>query len=110
MSGADIELDDAASRALASIILERTADAVRDEGENAADALMALETDTGLSLDVCAGILQASSWLAGTGQIDPASIFAASLALQPEDQEVEDTAADYVAAIPQSDDPSSELG
>ena len=81
------ELDDVAARALTSIILERTADAVNEGGTGAEAALRALADETGMVLDVCAGILQATSWLAGTGGIEPSAIFAASVAFQPENDE-----------------------
>ena len=83
MSADELELDDVAARALASIILERTADAVNEGGAASADALLGLRDDTGLALDVCAAVLMATSWLAGTGGIEAAAVHAASLALDP---------------------------
>lgn len=91
MTNADIELDDIASRALTSIILERTADAINDGGNRAAAAVTQLATDTGLVLDVCAAILMATSWLAGTGGIEAAAVFAAAIAFEPDAEEVDDT-------------------
>lgn len=85
-----IELDDLAARALASIILQSTADATKDEGAGAAEALTALETDTGLALDVCAGILYAATWIAGAGGVEPLALFAAATALEPDDDEAPD--------------------
>ena len=82
---ADTELDDVAARALASIILERTADTLRDGGMHAAVAITGLAEDTGLVLDVCAAILQATSWLAGTGQLSDVTVYSASVAMQPDD-------------------------
>lgn len=80
-----VELDDVASRALASIILERTSDAMTDDNEKAGTALLALEKDTGLPLDVCAAILYVTSWFAGLGGIEAEAIFAASLTLKPDE-------------------------
>lgn len=104
MSDIDVELDDVASRALAAIILERTADAIRDGGAEAGAAVTGLADDTGLVLDVCAAILQATSWIAGTGGVTDEALFAASLALTPD--EVDDSAdllaiASYPAKCPQ---------
>lgn len=82
-----LELDDVASRALASIILERTADTLLDGGNHAAAALEALAENTGLSLDVSAAILVATAWLAGAGGIEPEAVYAAALAHQPDDDE-----------------------
>lgn len=79
------ELDDIASRALASIILEHTADAIANNSEQAAAALLALEKDSGLPLDVCAAILTVTSWFVGTIGVAPEAIFAAALSLKPDD-------------------------
>lgn len=103
-SAADVDLDDVASRALAAIILERTADAMRNGGENAGDALTGLVDDTGLVIDVCAAILQATSWIAGTGEVTDEALFAASLALTPDDADEESELAElatYPAKCPQ---------
>lgn len=99
---ADVELDDVVSRALAAIILERTADAIRDEGANAGAALTGLVDDTGLVIDVCAAILQATSWLAGTGGVTAEAVFAASIALDPTDEgdDQGDDAAAVHSALP----------
>lgn len=88
MSGDDdLELDDLAARALASILLERTADTIKDEGSSAALGLVQLADDTGLSLDVCAAVLMATSWLAGAGGLTADEVFAASLAMEPDDDQ-----------------------
>lgn len=104
-----VELDDVAARAFASIVLERTADTLLDGGSNAAAALAALQSDSGMVWEVCAGILQATSWLAGTGELDPAAIFAAALALKPDDDEAADTDTDPAGPTdpvdPTPDDP-----
>lgn len=81
------ELDDVAARALASIILERTADALGEGADAAAAALVALERDAGLPLDVCAAILYVTSWFAGTATIEAQAVYAASLSMQPDDDE-----------------------
>ncbi len=86
------EIDDVASRALASIILERTADAVYDGGKNAADALTAMTEDTGLPLEIAAGLLYVTSFLVGAGNIAPEDVYAASLALKPDDDDITETA------------------
>lgn len=87
MSDTTEELDDVAANALASIILERTADTLHDDGNAAALALVALTADTGLPYDVTAGILVATSFLAGAGRLDAQEVFAAALALKPDDGE-----------------------
>jgi len=74
-------LDDVAARALASIILERTADALHESGANAADALFNLHTDTGLVLDVCAAILFATTGIAGPAHVPADQVYAMSLAM-----------------------------
>lgn len=87
MTAAEVpELDDTASRALASIILEHTADAMTDGGSKAGAALMALHGSSALPLDVCAAILMVTSWFVGTIGIDPEAIFAAAISLQPDDE------------------------
>lgn len=86
------ELDDVAARALASIILERTADTLHDGGEHAANALLALASDSGLMLDIAAGLLMATAWLAGAGALTPEAVFAASVAMQPDEDETIDGA------------------
>lgn len=84
MSAPDVpELDDIASRALASIILEHVALVMGTDGGQAAAALTGLETATGLSLDVCAGVLMACSFLAGTGQLDGPTITGGAMTLDP---------------------------
>lgn len=80
-------LDDVASRALAAIILEQTAIAINDGGSSAAKALGDLEGNTGLSLDVCAGILYAVTSLTALGGLDSEAVFAASLTYEPDDDE-----------------------
>lgn len=100
----DVELDDVAARALAAIILERTADAIRDGGNEAGAAVTGLADDTGLVLDVCAAILQATSWIAGTGGVTDEALFAASLALTPDDDDDASELAEismYAAKCPQ---------
>lgn len=82
------DLDDVAARALASVILEHTADllaATADVEDNMLDRLAA---DTGLVLDVCAGILIVTSWLAGAGGLTAEEVFAASIAFLPDDDEI----------------------
>lgn len=79
------ELDDTASRALAAIVLEHTAEAMTDGGSKAGAALVALHEASALPLDVCAAILMVTSWFVGTIGIEPEAIFAAALALQPAD-------------------------
>lgn len=81
-----VELDDVASRALASIILERTSDAMNGDNEQAGQALLALEKDSGLPLDVCAAILYVTSWFAGLGGIEAVAIYAASVTLKPDEE------------------------
>lgn len=99
MSGEDdMELDDLAARALASILLERTADTIKDEGKSAALGLVQLADDTGLSLDVCAAVLMATSWLAGAGGLTADEVFAASLAMEPDDDQVP-VLGDYVVEV-----------
>jgi hypothetical protein len=83
VTAAEPELDDVAARALASIILEQTAEAVDNGGAGSAGALVALSDLTGMSLDVCAGVLMATSWLAGTGGIMPVAINAGAMGLDP---------------------------
>lgn len=85
----DLAIDDVASRAFASMLLERTADAIANNGDKAADALMALAEDSGLMLEICAGLLYVTSFLAGAGDVPPEDVYAASLALQPDDDETE---------------------
>ena len=80
-------LDDVAARALASILLERTADAINDAGAKAADAIFDLHRDTGLVLDVCAAILMATSSLTARSGIDAEEVFALALSLIPDEQE-----------------------
>lgn len=85
---AERDLDDAAARALSAMILDATSTAILDRGDHAARALTELTDDSGLVMDVCAAILQATSWLAGAGGLTAEAIYAASLAMQPEDDEV----------------------
>lgn len=85
-----VELDDIAARALATILLEHTADTLVDDGANAADVLERLESVTGLNLDVCAAILMATSWLAGTGELDSQTVFAGAMALDPTEDDGND--------------------
>lgn len=99
MSGdGDLELDDLAARALASILLERTADTIKDEGSSAALGLVQLADDTSLSLEVCAAVLMATSWLAGAGGLTADEVFAASLAMEPDDDQVP-VLGDYVVEV-----------
>jgi len=93
-------LDDVAARALASIILERTADALHDQGAKAAEALFNLHTDTGLVLDVCAAVLFATTGIAGPAGGTAETIYAMSLAMAegavsetPEEELDDDTTA-----------------
>ncbi len=81
------ELDDLASRSLAVIFREATADATDNGGNNAAAALVQLADETGLTLDVCAAVLTTTSALCALGQIEPREVYAASLALDPDDDE-----------------------
>lgn len=85
----DLAIDDVASRAFASMLLERTADAIVNDGAGAADALTALAEDSGLMLEICAGLLYVTSFLTGAGDVPPEDVYAASLALQPDDDEAE---------------------
>lgn len=85
MTGTEPELDDVAARALAAIVLEHTADMVNRMGDNAAEVIVKLEGDTGLSLDVCAAILMATSWLAGAGELTGEAVYAGSLGIDPSD-------------------------
>lgn len=81
------ELDDVAARALTSIILERTADTVNDQGAKSAEALVLFHGESGLALDVCAAILMATSWLAGAGGIEAGAVFAAAVMYDPSDDD-----------------------
>lgn len=80
-------IDDVASRALAAILLENVADAINDGGNQAAKALKDLAADTGLSLDVAAGILYAMTSLTAAGGLESEAVFALSLTYSPEDTE-----------------------
>lgn len=86
------EFDEVAARALATIILERTADAINEDGNNAAAALSQLADETGLTLDVVAGIMFATSAIAGIGAVDPVAVNAAALALEPDAADTDGTA------------------
>lgn len=77
------ELDPIASAALASIILERTADALSDQPELMAAAITNMADETALSLDVCAGVLLACATLIGAGQIPAEAVAAAAMQLDP---------------------------
>lgn len=85
MSDTTEEFDEVAARALAAIILERTAAVVEADNDVAAVELQGLSDDTMLALDVCAAILFATSALAGIGSVPAVAIFAAAQALEPDD-------------------------
>ena len=87
-----LTLDDTAARALASIFLERTADAIVDGGAKATDAIFNLHRDTGLVLDVCAAVLMTTSMLAGINDVSAEEVFAASLQLVPDEADMIDEA------------------
>jgi hypothetical protein len=77
------ELDPTAAAALASIILERVADAVSGVTAVAGRALLDMADDTGLALDVCAGVLLACSTIMGAGGMTAEAVFALAVALDP---------------------------
>lgn len=88
MATTETELDDVASRALAAMFLEATAVMVESGGTNSAEQLTKLSEDTGIVLDVTAAILMATAWLAGAGELTGEAIYAAALALTPDDEPV----------------------
>lgn len=82
MSDTVPELDAVAAAALASIILARTADALSTNPELTAQAITELAADTGLALDVCAGVLMATSTLTGMGELPAELVAAAGMQLE----------------------------
>lgn len=83
----DVTVDDIAARALASMILTHTADAMADDGERVADALKVFANDSGLLLEVAAGVLQACVTVAIMGEVQAEAIFGAALAMEPDEDE-----------------------
>jgi hypothetical protein len=77
------ELDPTAAEALASIILERVADALSDDPTLMQSAITELAAETALALDVCAGVLLACSTIMGLGEVTAEAVFVASVALDP---------------------------
>jgi hypothetical protein len=91
MTGDAPDLDDVAARALAAILLDATANILAGIDGNDGAGILDLEAATGLSLDVCAGILMATSWLAGTGGLAAEIVHAGGLALDPSNDDDEAT-------------------
>ena len=83
MTDATPDIDPTAAEALASIILERAADATSDTPALAAVAIENLAGDTGLSLDVCAGVMLAVSTVMGLGGVTAPDVYGAAMALDP---------------------------
>lgn len=83
----DVTVDDIAARALASMILTHTADAIADGGERAAEALQVFANDSGLLLEVAAAVLQACLTIAVMGDVQAEAIFGAALATEPDEEE-----------------------
>lgn len=85
-------LDEAVSRGMTALVLGYTADALDNEGEGTADAIMAMTAETQLAVEVVAGILAAAVLLAAAAEMDPANLRAVAAAY--EDEAVATDAAD----------------
>lgn len=84
----DVVVNDAASRALASIILQTTADMMTGDPAVIGEGLQQLSEDTGMVLDVCAAVIYATTTLAGAAGLTDAEV--ATMAIAYEDQAVTD--------------------
>lgn len=85
----DVEISDVATKALASMILEITAEAISDGPDVRPTALERLAEQSGLVFEVCAGVMLAVSTVMGAGNLDPQEV--ATMAYQLHADAVEES-------------------
>jgi hypothetical protein len=72
-------LDELAAKALASMILYATAEVMAEDSTISALALAKLSDTSGLSLEICAGVMLATSTLVGAGSITAEEVATAAV-------------------------------